>query len=221
MAIRVDSVEDMIPLADFIADVAGESVEVVLHDIRDAETSIRYIRNGCLSGRQIGDGTTDAALKLIQDGRAESRDYVANYSGKSLENHEFRCATYFIKNPEDQLIGLLCVNVLVDGLREVIELLESYLTGRRHDSEEQAAHHGVSEENLLGNPTETIRLIARNVLRRYEVDPLRLSRQERVEAVRAIYEEGVFLMKGSVQTVAEEMDISVPTLYKYLQEVRG
>ena len=116
MAIRVDSVEDMIPLADFIADVAGESVEVVLHDIRDAETSIRYIRNGCLSGRQIGDGTTDAALKLIQDGRAESRDYVANYSGKSLENHEFRCATYFIKNPEDQLIGLLCVNVLVDGL---------------------------------------------------------------------------------------------------------
>ena len=59
------------------------------------------------------------------------------------------------------------------------------------------------------------------MLRRYEVDPLRLSRQERVEAVRAIYEEGVFLMKGSVQTVAEEMDISVPTLYKYLQEVRG
>ena len=47
-----------------------------------------------------------------------------------------------------------------------------------------------------------------------------MSRMERIEVLCKIYSEGVFLMKGAVPVVAEEMDVSVPTLYKYLQAVK-
>lgn len=47
-----------------------------------------------------------------------------------------------------------------------------------------------------------------------------MSRMERIEVLRKIYNEGVFLMKGAVRVVAEEMGVSVPTLYKYLQAVK-
>ena len=46
-----------------------------------------------------------------------------------------------------------------------------------------------------------------------------MSCMERIEVLRKIYNEGVFLMKGAVHVVAEEMGVSVPTLYKYLQAV--
>lgn len=223
MAIRVDSVEDMIPMADFLADVMGEAVEVVLHDITDAESSIVYIRNGFLSGRKAGDGTTDAALRLIHGGQDKSQEYVANYAGKSLENNHFRCATYFVKNREERLIGLLCVNVLTNSLEDAIKTLNTFLYGGQPDAvaSMQPSHIPSLEENLLGKPEDTIRRITRTVLANYDVPAERLSRAERLEALRAIHSEGVFLMKGAVPTVAEEMGVSAPTLYKYLQEIRG
>lgn len=52
MSFHVESVEEMIPMVDFLAEVMGESVEVVLHDVTDTESSIVYIRNGELSGRK-------------------------------------------------------------------------------------------------------------------------------------------------------------------------
>lgn len=219
MGIRVDSVQDVIPLADFIADVAGESVEVALHDITDAEVSIVYIRNGALSGRKVGDGTTDVALKLIHEGHVHDAEYMANYAGKSLGDHNFRCATYFIKNHDEKLIGLLCVNVLVNGLEAAVKTLNSFLYGGAKADDASRCVHSI-EENLLGSPDDTIRRITRSVLSRYDVTPKRLSRAERLEALRSIHEEGVFLMKGSVPIVAEEMDISVPTCYKYLKEIK-
>ncbi|MBM6688057.1 helix-turn-helix domain-containing protein [Collinsella tanakaei] len=47
-----------------------------------------------------------------------------------------------------------------------------------------------------------------------------MSCMERIEVLRKIYNEGVFPMKGAVHVVAEEMGVSVPTLNKYLQEVK-
>lgn len=222
MSLFVDQVSDAFSMADFISEAFGDRAEVVVHDVSDAESSIVYIRNGQLSGRKVGDGTTDAALKLIHEGLQSKHEYVANYGGKALGGRTFRSSTYFIKNRSGDLLGLLCVNIATTGLRDAISVLESMLSGNCNDAFDTGASSAVGtfEENLQGDPKETIRRIARSVLARFAVSPDRLSRTERIEALTQIHSEGVFLMKGAVNIVADELGVSVPTLYKYLQEIK-
>lgn len=226
MPIRVDAIEDVFPIADFIADSFGRSAEVVVHDAMDLEASIVYIRNGELSGRKVGDCATDRALKLIRDNRAADVEYVSNYAGKSLEQRDFRCSTMFVRNRENRLVGLLCININITGLNSAIELLEAVLHGGGSAREAvsgatlNAAPQSTFEGVLQGDPRETVRQIVRRVLAGFPTAIERMSKAERLTALKAIDEEGVFLMKGAVSIVAEELSVSVPTIYKYLRELQ-
>ena len=222
MALRVDAIEDMIPVADFIADMMGESAEIVLHDVQDSRNSIRYIRNGHLTGRKVGDGMTDVAMGLVHRGQTSDGDYMANYKGKALGEHEFRCSTFFVKNHQDELIGLLCVNVSVDGLAGAIDTLASFLCGGIPDASHRYGQNfprGL-EENLLGNPEETIRSITRRAVETSGIDVRHSTSEERLGVFAKISEDGVFLIKGSAQIVADEMGITLPTVYKYLKAIK-
>lgn len=223
MSIRVETIEDAYSLADFIAEAMGECVEVVVHDVTDMESSIVHICNGDLSGRVVGGSTTDAALKLVYEGRQDSVDYVANYEGRASGGQRFRSSTFFLRDHDDRLIGLLCVNVLVAGIGDAVRILQALEFGKTGAAAATVSEQAATklEENLQGSPEETIRRITRNALHGYSVPPERLSRAERIEILRQVQDEGVFLMKGAVSIVAEELCVSVPTLYKYLQEVRA
>lgn len=218
MGLRVDSLEEIYPIADFIADAFGGLAEIVVHDVVDLESSIVYIRNGHLSGRKIGDGTTDAALRLIESGLHGSRDYLSSYTGKALGGRTFRSSTYFVRDRSETLVGLLCVNIDVSGLGAALDALQSLVSNET--AARPSEQLGSFEENLQGDPSETIRRITRSALSDLSVSPDRMTRQQRLDVIERIKGEGVFLMKGAVNIVAPELSVSVPTLYRYLQEVK-
>ncbi|BDR54330.1 hypothetical protein KIMH_04410 [Bombiscardovia apis] len=215
MHFTVHQLEEVFPLADFLSEAFGSMAEIVVHDVQNLESSVVYIKNGKLSGRKVGDGTTDQALRLIKTGSAISNDYVANYRGKSLNGHIFRSFTYFIKDDSQSLIGLLCINVNVTGLNDAIEILTS-LSGNSN------AHLPLTtiDENLQGDSSETIKRMVHDSIDRLGLSRGKLSKEERLSVIRDLHEEGVFLMKGAVPLVAPEINVSIPTLYRYLQEFK-
>lgn len=221
MALRVERIEDIFSLADFISDLLGPLAEVVVHDMSDAEASIVYIKNGRLSGRRVGDGATDASLRLIHEGRQRECDYVANYTGKAGDHRSFRSSTYFIDDVAGNLIGLLCVNLEVTALASAVDVLQALVQGSAAAQDVPEAGQTALEENLQGDPNETVVRIVRRVLDSYAIEPARMSREERIEALQKIYNEGVFLMKGAVTLVARELGVSAPTIYKYLQKIKA
>lgn len=227
MPIRVKQIEDIFPFADFIADAFGKCAEVVVHDAVDLEASIVYIRNGELSGRKVGDGATDRALRLIRDSDRTDAEYVANYAGKSLEARTFRCSTMFVRNFDDELVGLLCININITGIDEAMKVLDAVLYGKaQEEAVSGAANHriekpGAIEGVLQGDPKETVRRIVVRTLARYSMPADRLAKAERLGVLAELDEDGVFLMKGAVGIVAEELGVSVPTVYKYLRELQN
>ena len=52
-------------------------------------------------------------------------------------------------------------------------------------------------------------------------DPQDLSRDEKIKKVRFMDNKGIFLMKGSVELVAEKIGVNKVTIYSYLDTVRG
>lgn len=83
--LQVDKVLDLSTLVDFLAEVLGKRTEIVLHDLKDVTTSIVYIKNGELTGRTLGQATTDFSLRLIESGNTKKVPYITNYMGKDLK----------------------------------------------------------------------------------------------------------------------------------------
>jgi len=76
-----------IALVDFIADSLGPNHEVVLHDVTNINESIVAIRNGEITGREIGGPLTDLSFKLIKEQAHSEKAYVYNY-GKTKSGND-------------------------------------------------------------------------------------------------------------------------------------
>ena len=80
------------------------------------------------------------------------------------------------------------------------------------------------EEEPGENSSRSEEILERNLrmIRKYVGKPLHLSKkQEKLQAMRHLEEEGFFLLKGAVEAFAQETGNSVFTIYRYLREIRG
>lgn len=196
-----------VPMANFIAEMNGPKAEALIHDLSDIEHSIIYVTPNNVSGRDVGGTLTDYAKQLLHDKVYEHCDYVVNYIGKpGHENRIFRSSTYFIKE-KGSLIGLLCVNI---------------------DITDQINALGILEDALLvdirgGDPKETFILSTKDLIRkviekRKKKTGKNFTLAERRAIISELLDLGVFKVKGTVPMVANLLNISTQTTYRYIKE---
>jgi len=217
--------ESYFPIASFIASIVGPKCEVVIHDIEDLEHSIIHIENSYISGRKIGDGSTDLVLKLIQDKRYKESNYIANYEAKGPNGQTYRSSTYYIKDEQAQLVGLMCLNIDITHLEVAASWIQDILNGGQLNpispfevsSQEKPKQ---ASEYLQGNVDEIITHIIESAVGQLQIPPERLSSNEKIELVKQLNEQGVFLLKGGVMQVAKVLNVSEPTVYRYIQKIK-
>ena len=217
MHFTVDNLEEVFPLAEFIADSFGPMAEIVVHDITRPENSIVFIRNGQLSGRSLGDGVTDQTLQLAIRTDQDGADFVSDYRGRRLNKHEFRVSSYLIRNQEQTVIGLLCISINITGLQQAAHVLQTLSS---IDSDDVQISTETSRSHMSEEPAENIRRITRDEVRQFNIPMDKLTKQDRLDIIRNIKDRGIFLIKGAVGIVAPELKISIPTLYRYLQALK-
>jgi predicted transcriptional regulator YheO len=81
-------------------------------------------------------------------------------------------------------------------------------------SSEKASKKDDSIQNVEDIADQLIRKIIANSQHPF------MKRHEKIELIRFMDEKGIFLMKGSVEKVAEQLGISKVTVYSYLDEVK-
>lgn len=198
-----------VSMVPFLAEVCGTGCEIVIHDVTDPEKSMIAIANN-KTGRKLGSPMTDLALSIKESGAYEKSDYLTSYIGKTADK-QFLSSTYFIKN-EGRLIGLLCVN-------KDLSLLESFRAAGGNFLSQfgfvPANQEAVQED--LGNPVESmLHTLVSDTIRQIGIPPARMSLEEKVRVVHRLNEQGVLRMKGAVAEIAVQLQISEPTVYRYL-----
>lgn len=204
---------EMIPMVDFLAEAFGEDVEVVLHDLTNLDNSVVAIRNNHISGRQIGAPVTNMVLKVMQEEKYRKNDYIANYKGLSSSGQKLHSSTYFIRE-QDQLIGMLCVNIDYQKLYQAQDCLNEFLTVMLPKREVSASERFRQTSNEV-----TIDSI-HDMIFSTGIDPSRMSMDEKQEIVRVLYHNGIFLLKGAVTETALQLNVSDATVYRYLSKVK-
>lgn len=201
-------------LVDFLGQVLGEDAEVALHDITNVDNSVVAISNNHVSGRSIGAPATNLVLKVLKEGKHNHKDYMVNYKGMSSSGKIFKSSTYFIKDDDNEIVGMLCINMNLEKFQEFRDFLGKFIQ-IEHD------YSKTDEIERFDNSVEEIALKSmEEIIRNIEIPPERMSQEEKIEVVRKLYDSGVFLLKGVVSEIAVQLKSSEATIYRYLSKIK-
>ncbi|MDU4961771.1 MAG: PAS domain-containing protein [Sporomusaceae bacterium] len=214
--------QNFVPLVRFLGEAIGPNAEVVLHDLSTPDKSIIAIANGHISGRAVGGPATDLVLKVLKEGLDSQNNYIAAYQARLKNNRSCRASSFFIRDASGAIIGVLCVNIDVSVYTETRKLLDSLINCAipAPASEKTAADVVEVFENLHESIDDVLTAIIDNVLNKYEVSPERMSVEEKIDVVRRLNENGLFLLKGGLSELARRMQISEPTIYRYINKIK-
>ena len=194
-------------LVDALGQTFGKYCEIVVHDFNSPESSIIAIANGNLTGRKVGDTLDALGFQLLKNHPAAD---LLNYRTKTKEGKELRSSSVFLRDDKGQIFGALCVNVDISGLLKAQEWVQEAL-GSASTTIDERFEHSVDEvlETLIQN---AISSIGKN--------PPDMTREEKVAIVAYLEAKGAFLIRYSVERVAELLGMTKYTIYNYLDEIR-
>ena len=184
-----------IGLTHFLGNVLGPKYEVVFHSFDKNKAHMEAIANSHVSGRTLSSPLSSFG------------------------------ATYFIKKG-DKLEGILCINhdtsELVDVMTKLISLenLGNFVNILGID----AAFAEVEEAEIINkekleNSIEDILCEYLDFTLLHSDKPLSLRQRE--NAIKVLFDKGIFNIKGAIPMVAKYLKISEPSVYRYLKAIKG
>jgi predicted transcriptional regulator YheO len=184
--------------------------EVVLHDFTDVEHSIVAI-SGNITGRSIGGPITNLVLSVLKAGKVED---MLGYPTTLPDGRVLKSSTIFIRDNSGKPIGCLCINLDLTAFLGAQKAIETFTEVHRDEPS------GVKEDFT----TDIGQLVTFMIQRSVNAIPkpvALMSKEDKLQIVRRLDEEGLFLVKGAIEAVASALSLSRATVYGYVDEVRG
>ncbi|GAB6088010.1 helix-turn-helix transcriptional regulator [Alkaliphilus crotonatoxidans] len=201
----------MIPMVEGIARTFGKNCEVVLHEISESKKSIIAIYNGHVTGRSVGSPMLDVGLKAVRKGK--NADNILNYRNKSSDGRVLKSSTMFIRNEENEIIGCLCINIDISEFVVAQKSLEELILT---DSKVEAS----MGDFIANNVNDVLMNIVSETLDAFGKPVAYMNKEEKVNIVKKLDDQGAFLIKGAIDYVAKILCVSRYTIYNYLDEIR-
>jgi predicted transcriptional regulator YheO len=216
--------------------------EVVLQDLAKLPNSIVAIA-GNLTGREVGDPATDVLLKQAVKGEVRTN---VNYRSQLSDGRQIRSTTIAIKDSSGQAIAALCINSDIDVWVKLDGVIQSMVagTGASVDSIVTAEPEVVSSEAEAGDGIDSVQVAAvptpdsepeaesfvRNVedlsglildraIGAQGVSVNLMQKTHKISVIRQARDQGFFMLRDAVDTIAARLCISRFTVYNYLKEI--
>ncbi|CAM3707372.1 transcriptional regulator [Erysipelothrix urinaevulpis] len=212
--------QQYIPFIDFLAEVLGKNSEIVLHNLKDLDSSIVAIRNNHITKRQVGDPATDYVLRMIQQGIDDNKDFSTNYRDISNRNNQkVKSASLYLRN-KGEIVGMICVNTdvtLFEEIEKSVDALELLLGTYQNNKERNKA----SKETVSRSVEEMADNIVMELAIKKGISINQFKQDDKYDAIEKLFDNGFFLLKGAVPEASRVLKISEPTVYRYLQNVKS
>ena len=211
-----DALDHYARIAEFFSKVFADNVEIAIHSLEDLDASTVAIFNSHVSGRAIGAPMTNFGLELLESGKHNECDYIANYKGVAKGGSPLRSSTYFIRN-EGRLIGFLCVNIDITQYLGMYGELKKFIMFEAGDvdSAEEKPHAETFPRTLQDIVSDTISQYISETTRQ----PESFAAKDKAEITRRLAGQGLFQFKGGIGIAADALGTSEPTLYRYLAKI--
>ena len=185
-------------------------LEVIIHDLQTPEHSIIAIFNNHITGRKIGDGTSDMGYKKLAD---ELPDKIVNYNNQSPSGAELKSSSLTIRNRDDEIIGSMGFNFDLSSFVNIKEFFEIFTKTIVLDDLPDR------EQFFIWSVKDEIQQALNKYITSYDLHGKALNRKDKLNVVAYMKKEGHINKKGAISILSELLAVTRPTLYKYIKEV--
>lgn len=206
-------IESFIPVAKLVSQTFGSHCEVILHDFSTPQNSVVHIENNVVTNREIGESFTEYFVKDVLLSRKFQDDCCANYMMEGKDGKKIKSSTSLIRDTDGKAIGALCVNIDMTRLSNIMKELNVILG----ISDQLTSPIPVREE-VVPSIQELVNDIIDKTIGDQDVESM--TRDQKIDIIRFMYDREIFMIKGSLEKVAERMSLSKVTIYSYLDEIR-
>jgi predicted transcriptional regulator YheO len=196
-------------VVDGLASLIGPFCEIVLHSLESLDTSAIRIANGENTGRQVGSPITDMALKMLKDIEGSERNFSRPYFTRAKGGVLMKSITIAIRNGNNRVIGLLCINVNLDA--PFSQILQSFMPT-------EEAKEAASSVNFASDVVELVDQTVEHTIEEINGDKSVSNNTKNRQIVMDLYDKGIFDIKDAINRVAERLNISKHTVYLYIRQ---
>ncbi len=194
-----------------LADYLGKGYEIVLHSLENYETSVIAIINGEHTGRTVGSPITDLALNMLHKiEECHSADFISYHSVNRF-NEPLKSTTIAIRGNNNKVIGLLCMNFYLN--MPFATIMESILPATVGIS-------SILNENYHKTASDLVDSSYKSVIDAVMQDSTIPASHKTKVVVERLYDQGIFNLKDSVLSTANELNVSKNTIYMHLRNLR-
>lgn len=204
--------ENLKMISEAIGKTFGKNCEIVIHDYSNPNHSIIKIVNGNITGRKVGDSLTDLALadwRRVKLG-GNNVDKIRNYQTKTKNGEILRSSSVFIKDKKNKIIGSLCINYRISEFLMFKNIIEEFCTFNEEKS-----------ETFFSNVEEILGAIIDKAIKIVGKPISILNKEDKLKIINLIINDGGFLIKGSIDQVANKLQVSRYSIYNYLEELKA
>lgn len=211
MAFTSDNQNLVKQVFDLLSKHFGEDVELVLHDYtQDYEHTIVDIRNGHITGRQIGDTGDILGLEVLRGTVKDGNSY--NLTNYTSDDRVLRSSTQFIRDENGEVVACIAIN---QDVTKTVEL-ERYL-----HKQNRVEENTLSGDVYRGDVNQMLEHLIREAQYAVGKKPESMKREDKLAFIRYLDQRGAFLIAKSGSYVQELLNISKFTFYNYLESVRS
>ncbi|PVM90348.1 hypothetical protein DDF62_08800 [Caulobacter radicis] len=198
----------------------NQHTEVVVHNLREPESSIIEIVNGHVSGRSVGSAiisgpAEDKAFDTLVASKAAAHPnevrVVSNYTSRTGDGRALRSSSVVLFDEEGVPAAALCLNVDMGAIERIQREVQAALV--------PSVLPPLPAPRSEGNIEGLIEEIIVSALEAAGAPVDRMSKTEKKAAVAIMHERGLFVIRGSVERVAARLGVTKFTIYNYLDEI--
>jgi predicted transcriptional regulator YheO len=167
-----------------------------------------------VSGRQIGSPMSEFGLKILKEKLYEDKEFITNSKGV-VGGKILRSSTFFIKNSEEEIIGMVCVNVDVSVYLNIAYQMENMANFGLNLKDEKEI---VAEVDFPNSVKEMINKALLEILKG-KISWKEIDGEGKLDVIKKLNQKGIFDLRGGVSEVSEILKVSESTIYRYLSKI--
>lgn len=189
-----------------IAAMLGPNCETLVHDMTRPGHPILAIYNGTVTGREVGStadifGDIGDYDETIYRNKDYTNQLVLSRDGRTLKSTTFNAVG------KDYHFAL-GINMDITHMVRATQMLS-----------EMAATSGELQQTLMQDARSQLEELLRECINAVGKEPEQMKKTDRMRIIRMLYKRRAFTYQKSVAIVAERLNVSRYTVYKYMHEL--